>query len=396
MGLFRRHKKNQISQNQTVGAILASIRDGVIIVDPKGKVKYLNPAAAKLINLHPDEAVDLSYASIIHLVNKNGIPAANGNDPIAAVLRTNQLVETKAFDLVKNNLKEATPICLTIAPTTTDPSSPKVITMRNIATELKEEQERSEFISTASHEMRHPVASIEGYLGLALNPQTATIDDRAREYLIKAHESSQHLGKLFRDLLDVTKLDDNKMKQYPVPVEMTELVRSIADSIAPTATAKGLIYNFGQTESSRKIDQVIYCSLDPDYLREILDNLISNAIKYTPSGGTIIVAIAGDEKNAIITVTDTGPGISREHQNHIFQKFYRVDNSETRNTEGTGLGLYIAKQRAEAMQGRLWVESEEGHGSKFFLTFPRISRDEFTRQNLAHTNPMRPQPDNSH
>ncbi len=292
--------------------------------------------------------------------------------------------------IAKINIKEVIPVCLTITPTTLDSSGSKVISIRDISKELKEEQARSEFISTASHEMRTPVASIEGYLGLALNPQTATIDDRAKSYLDKAHEASQHLGQLFRDLLDTSKLED---EMYPVPVEMITQVKSIAEGMAPAIAAKNLTYTFGATEraAANRIEQLIYCSLDVDFLREIIDNLIQNAIKYTQEG-SITVSVEGDHDHAIVKVTDTGIGISREHQSHVFQKFYRVDNSETRSTEGTGLGLYIATQRAKAMGGRIILESTEGKGSTFSLILPRISAESYERQKMAMESTMRPQP----
>ena len=270
----------------------------------------------------------------------------------------------------------------------------KIIIFRDIAKELEKEGEQTEFISTASHEMRTPVASIEGYLGLALNPQCATIDERARKYLEEAHRSSQHLGRLFRDLLDVTKLDDKKAKVHLVPVEMVDLVRKIVEGQVPAMSKKRLKYTFGSGASisnadggGRSLPQTAYSIADVDFVLEILNNLIENAIKYTKEGGAIWVNVRGDGDRVLVNVTDTGMGISADDLKHIFQKFYRVDNSQTREIGGTGLGLYIVKMRAEAMGGKVWVESSFGEGSTFYLSLPRITFEEYERRKQIIANP---------
>ena len=223
--------------------------------------------------------------------------------------------------------------------------------------------------------MRTPVATIEGYLGLALNPQCETIDERARKYLEEAHSSSQHLGRLFKDLLDVTKLDDKKAKLHLVPVEMVDLVRKIVDGQVPAMGEKNIKYTFGAVTVTNISDggghaimQAAYSTVDVDFLREILNNLVENAIKYTKIGGAIWVNVRGDGDRVLVNVTDTGIGISPDDLLHIFQKFYRVDNSQTREIGGTGLGLYIVKMRAEAMGGKVWAESSFGEGSTFYLS----------------------------
>ena len=123
-------------------------------------------------------------------------------------------------------------------------------------------------------------------------------------------------------------------------------------------------------------------------MREIMGNLIDNAIKYTPEGGSVYVNVRGDGDRALINVTDTGMGISGDDLGHIFQKFYRADNSDTRTIGGTGLGLYLVKQRVEAMGGRVWAESAFGEGSTFFVFLPRITGEEYEKRMIAKNNGM--------
>ena len=120
-------------------------------------------------------------------------------------------------------------------------------------------------------------------------------------------------------------------------------------------------------------------------MKEILDNLIENAVKYT-AAGWVTINIRADEHNVQIIVEDTGIGIPREEMSHVFQKFYRVDNRDTREIGGTGLGLYLVKQRVESLNGRIWVESERGHGSRFIVMLPRLSPEAYKQQKFQFDN----------
>ncbi len=368
---------------------LNSITDGVLLIDDAGIIKFANPAAATMVGYgSPSNMIGLDYKTVLRLETTNGAAVPPDQSKLAQAVQTNQVMTLRDYVLISVQSERRAAISLTVTPTG-GPKSNKIITFRDITKELEEEEKQSEFISTASHEMRTPVASIEGYLGLALNPSTATIDDRARQYLEAAHSSSQHLGRLFKDLLDVTKLDDGRLKVHAVPVEIVSVVRQMVGARENDMRAKHLKYSFGTTgpvTGDKQIDQLVYAAVDLDFLREILDNLIENAIKYTPDGGEIWVNARGDGDKVLINVTDTGIGVSPEDAGHIFQKFYRVDNSQTRQIGGTGLGLYLVKQRVEAMDGRVWVESAFGDGSTFYVSLPRLTPAEYQRRLIAYQN----------
>ncbi len=372
--------------------IVESITDGVIIVDAGNSIQMINPAAAAMVGYAtPDMATGVNVAGILRFENGEGVKIEDSSNEVLGALARNESFSTRNYVLV-NAQNQRKAVAVTVTPTKTGHGE-KVITFRDITKELEQEGEQTEFISTASHEMRTPVASIEGYLGLALNPQCATIDDRARKYLDEAHASSQHLGRLFKDLLDVTKLDDKKVRLHMVPVEMVDLVKQIVDGQVPAMGEKRLKYTFGSTNGmntseggGRTIAQSAYSLVDVDFLREILNNLIENAIKYTKENGAIWVNVRGDSDRVLVNVTDTGIGISPDDLKHIFQKFYRVDNSQTREIGGTGLGLYIVKMRAEAMGGKVWAESSFGEGSTFYLSLPRLTFEEYERRKQIQAN----------
>lgn len=370
--------------------VLNSIDEGVMIVHSSGIVVLVNPAAMRLLGVSdPNMVENLQLASILNLENSEGTKIEDDVNPVLRAVMNGENFETR--DLILVSIQEQRrPVAISVVCTTTGQNE-RIITLRDIARELEEEGEQADFISTASHEMRTPVASIEGYLGLALNPKTATIDERARKYLEEAHASSKHLGRLFKDLLDVTKLDDKKIRVQLTPVEMASTVRSIANGQVPMMSEKGIHYTFGANaarsdNTARVVNQEVYASVDIDFLREAVNNLVENAIKYTASGGGIWVNVRGDDDRVLINVTDTGIGISPDDLKHVFQKFYRADNSQTRTVGGTGLGLYLVKQRVEAMGGKVWAESSFGEGSTFYLSFPRITAEEYQRRKQIASN----------
>lgn len=394
MSLLKRNKNSKTTtaaeQASLAELVLKTIHDGVIITDKSGAIQFINPAASTMTDCgNLNNVIGLDYGFVVKLESKEGRELSDAENPLINAIKTGQPLENYHGSLVVGSTDKRVPIAINVLPTE-GLGGQHVITFRNIAKELEEEGATAEFVSTASHEMRTPVASIEGYLSLALNPQTATIDARARGYLDAAHAASQHLGKLFQDLLDATKLDDGKVKANFEPVEMVGAVKTIADEYIQQAKDAGLTLRFGTSDVSlqdnRRLNQVVYGYVDLGFLREIVTNLIENAIKYTPSGGSIYVNASGDGDRVLINVTDTGIGISAEDLTHIFQKFYRADNSQTRTVGGTGLGLYLVKQRVEAMGGRVWAESAFGEGSTFYVSLPRITGEEYEKRMIAVKN----------
>lgn len=399
MSIFSFAKKKEVrnpaepsngNTTELANLVLNSIEEGVIIVHPSGVVLLANPAAMRMLGVTDTSAIlNVQISSLLRLENGEGMKLEDNVNPVLLAVNSGENYSTRDFVLV-NLIEQRKPVAISVVSTNSGQNE-RIITLRDISRELEEEGEQTEFISTASHEMRTPVASIEGYLGLALNPKTATIDERARKYLEEAHTSSKHLGRLFKDLLDVTKLDDKKIRVQLSPVEMTSTVRSIANGQVPQMSEKGIHYTFGSNGTStsgngRFLNQEVYASVDIDFLREAVNNLVENAIKYTAEGGGIWVNVRGDDDRVLINVTDTGIGISPDDLKHVFQKFYRADNSQTRTVGGTGLGLYLVKQRVEAMGGKVWAESSFGEGSTFYLSFPRITAEEYQRRKQIASN----------
>ena len=371
--------------------VINAIDDGVLAISKDGNIELINPSAQQIIGWDQGDALGLNWKSVLKLVTSDGKDVEDLENPIAQSLSKNQPTHNDKLFLLTSSEKRIL-VSIVSSPVGTDGEG-IIVVFRDITKEKAEEREQAEFISTASHEMRTPVASIEGYLGLALNPATAHIDEKARDFITKAHESAQHLGRLFQDLLDISKVEDGRMKNNPKIINVNEFLKDIFDGLATKASEKQLNYIFmpdivGESKE-KSLQPIFYANIDPDHFREVVSNLIENAIKYTPSG-EVVVNITGDDKQISISVKDSGIGIPTEDIPHLFQKFYRVDNSDTREIGGTGLGLYLSRRLAEAMSGNLRVESKYKEGSTFYLEIPRMNSSE-AKQRLESAETKKPE-----
>jgi two-component system, OmpR family, sensor histidine kinase VicK len=388
-------KVNQLSgmlrSNQQQSEILIqSISDGIIVTNTDGKISLMNLAAGLLTGWSITDAMNVDVQLVAKLSREDGSEISETEDPFLQVLgekkHLSQIVQITGKDDTKHV------VSLVISPIVLPDSTiaGSVAVMRDVSEQRAAEKQRAEFISTASHEMRTPVAAIEGYLALALNEKVSTVDSRARSYLDKAHSSTQHLGKLFQDLLTSSKAEDGRLSNHPTVVEMGAFMQQLTDDLKFAAEKKGLLAEFviggaddtiDATTKDASVQHLVkplyYVQVDPDRMREVITNLFDNACKYTDSG-KISIGLTGNTDVVQIYVRDTGAGIPPDDVPHLFQKFYRVDNSATRTIGGTGLGLFICRKIVELYHGRIWVESEVGKGSTFFINLPRLSTQKAT------------------
>jgi PAS domain S-box-containing protein len=363
--------------------ILNAIDDGVVLVDDQGLIQLFNPGAVAITGWSDTEAEGLDWQLVFRFVDAKGQAVEDTQAAIGQVLKLGQATRDNTANIITKSNK-IIGVSFSISPLIDDNKrvTGAVGIFRDVSQERQDENRRAEFISTASHEMRTPVAAIEGYLSLALNEKVAIIDSKARDYLEKAHASTEHLGRLFQDLLTSAKAEDGRLTNHPKVVEVGAYLEQLTSDLKFSAEKKGLFMDFVVGASSQSIDAtagssrvvrpLYYAEIDPDRMREVITNLFDNAVKYTDTG-KVSIGLTGNDQVVQFYVKDTGPGIPAEDIPHLFQKFYRVDSSATRTIGGTGLGLFICRKIVELYDGRIWVESEQGKGSTFFINLPRIS-----------------------
>ncbi|HUP26443.1 MAG TPA: ATP-binding protein [Candidatus Limnocylindrales bacterium] len=381
------------NKQQQAEILMQSISDGIIVIDTEGKISLLNPAAGKMVGWAVDEAMGIDVNLVVKLLQEDGKDLPADQDPFKQVLQTSQQSNSTAQLATRGEASDRHIVSLVVSPILTPKGNEllgAIAVFRDVSAARQEEHRRADFISTASHEMRTPVAAIEGYLALALNDKVAKIDQKAREYLVKAHESTQHLGKLFQDLLTSAKAEDGRLVNHPVVVEMGSYLQQITEGLRFAAEKKGLLMDFtlgtGNGEASvtggKVITPLYYVHIDPDRMREVITNLFDNAVKYTETG-KITLGLTGDKDVVQFFIRDTGNGIPADDIPHLFQKFYRVDNTATRTIGGTGLGLFICRKIVELYHGRIWVESTQGKGSTFYINIPRLSNQKASELQTA-------------
>lgn len=381
---------------QRFEVIINNIEDGVVLIDHEGTIQSFNPAASKISGWPIDEATGINIGQVMKLTNAKGEIIKDSANPFTEIFKTGQTFNDDDSVLL-NKDKKPIPISLSVTALLDDAKqvTAAIVVFRNVSEKRASDQQRADFISTASHEMRTPVAAIEGYLSLALNEKVSTIDSRARDYLEKAHSSTQHLGQLFQDLLTSAKAEDGRLTSHPTAVELGIFLEQLTNDLRFVAEKKGLHVSFAfGTESTinashndsnlKVVKPLYYVFVDGDRLREVITNLFDNAVKYTESG-TVTVGLTGDAQVAQISVKDTGPGIPVDDLPHLFQKFYRVDNSATRVIGGTGLGLFISRKIVELYNGRIWAESEVGKGSSFYINLPRLTPEKANELMVSET-----------
>ncbi len=229
---------------------------------------------------------------------------------------------------------------------------------------FEEDRLKSEFVSIASHELLTPTTAMKGYLSMVLDEGMGKVDKTAREQLEKVYKESERLGKLVRDLLNVSRIERNKIIIEAKPTEPLPLLEQAVDAMKFKAEERQLTLKLVKPKKKPPLVMV-----DPEKLLETFINLIGNGLKYTKQGG-VVVSVEGGKDAVSFHIKDTGIGISTKDQQHLFTKFFRASNVDETGQSGTGLGLYVSKHVIELMGGTVSLESELGKGSTFTVTVP--------------------------
>lgn len=346
-----------LAEQRKLAAVLRSIDDGLVVVDAEFTVQEMNPAAASVLNVDAPRAKGRHFLEVTR--NEplfEQIQATSQPDVGAAKRSTRELDDILCVE--QNGTTRYYQYLVT--PIDDEEQSRGAILLLRDVTKLKEvDQLKTEFVATASHELKTPLTSIGMSIGLLEERHGGTLPDRDRELLEGAVEDVDRLKGLVDDLLDLSKIESGQMGMEIAPVSVDLLFRKAAEALRSQAEEKGIELT---AEVSDDLPEV---RVDPTKITWVLNNLISNALRYTESGGRIHLDATESGRTMELSVTDTGEGIPYTLQSKIFDKFVQVDDE---SSSGTGLGLAICKEIVEAHGGRIWVDSEPGEGSTFTFT----------------------------
>ncbi|MCL5795015.1 MAG: ATP-binding protein [Patescibacteria group bacterium] len=236
----------------------------------------------------------------------------------------------------------------------------------------EEDRLKTEFVNIASHELLTPISAIKGYLSMILEEGMGKVDKQARGYLEKVYHSSLHLSELVQDLLNVSRIEQNRIKIEPKEMNIIEMIKQVIQELMPKVKEKKLSLNFNRISSKiLKNKQNVFA--DPERVHQILVNLLGNSIKYSEKGVVEVklgTCTNKNNKQILVEVIDSGIGIPKNDLKKLFNKFFRASNATASSAEGSGLGLYITKSFVELMGGSIWVNSKEGKGSIFSFSLP--------------------------
>jgi PAS domain S-box-containing protein len=341
-------------------AILRQIADGVVLMDPTGRVTFINEAGRRLYGLdRADGAAD--YA----LLTLDGAPLAHAQQPLWRAARRGETIPAAEFIIRRGDGSEVV-VRGSAAPVVAEDGSRlgAVLTLHDITARRALEREKDEFLSAVSHDLRTPLAAIKASIGVLLAHTPADFPAPLHRLLVNIDQAADRMATLVGDLLDLARLQAGRLQ---LELELTDL-RLVAERAA--AAIEPLAQQRGQQVRVEVPPTPVLAHADAARLERALLNLLTNAHQYGRPGGRIELQLALHDGHARLAVRDDGPGIPRELQERIFERFYRPDTEQTRRSRGAGLGLPIARAFAELHGGRLWVESEPGVGSTFVLLIP--------------------------
>lgn len=355
-------------------AILLSIGDGLIVTDKNQKILLINEKAERLLRLKHKAAVGAIFTEIIPVVEVHEVPVPLKSRPIYRALTTGTITTTTltkgpAYYYVRND-KTKFPVAITVTPVKL---SGKVIgaieVFRDITKEKEVDKAKSEFVSLASHQLRTPLTAVSWYTELILGGDAGPISPKQKKYLGEIYQGNKRMIDLVNTLLDVSRIELGTLQFEAKTTDIAEITRAVLED------QKLDIANKNLNIISKFDKNVPTLFIDPNQLKMVVQNLITNSITYTSSGGKIELKISFDQtKRILIKVSDNGYGIPKDQQKKIFTKFFRADNAREKDSEGTGLGLYIVKSIVENFGGKIWFDSEENKGTTFYVELPLIGR----------------------
>lgn len=377
LGNTLRAAQEEASKRQ---AILESIAEGVLVADARGEVIMMNAAAERILGLRREEVLGRPIQHFAGLYGpawqewtaslRRWLASPHGQPP-TLFMRYELPPEGRFITIHAAPVMMGTEFLGTVS------------VFRDITPEVEADRAKTEFISTVSHELRTPMTSIKGYVDLLLLGSAGPLTEMQRRFLQIVKANADRLKMLVDDLLDISRIESGRLQLdlRPVPLEA-----------AVEAAVTSLKARIDEKQQHLEIDLPDFLppvQADQDRLVQILMNLVSNAHKYTPAGGSIRIRARPEGEEIHVEVSDTGIGIPAEALPRIFERFFRVDDPRVHETPGTGLGLSIVKALVEMHGGRIWVESELGRGSTFHFTIPIASEAPIPEAGLPAA-PVRP------
>lgn len=354
---IEKQRKDISDKKERIDNIVHSMTEGMVVVDPQGKILMVNPAAETLLGISKQDVGKQIKDAIkdVHLLSLvRSVPAQE------AVVR-------KDIELFSPD--ETTLRVLRASSAVVEDNNGNTVGMVAILNDVTRQRQieklKSDFVAQVSHELRTPLVAMEHSLGLVQEKTTGPLSNEQEKFLDMARRNLKRLALLVNDLLDLSQLEAGKARLVREPCSLEKIIQETLVSLRPWADTKSI----GLAQNIQ--GDLPQAEVDANKIIQVLVNLVSNAIKFTPAKGTISVeASVFEDKEIKVTVQDTGIGIPAEELPKVFERFYQVRSLQSMDVKGTGIGLTITKGIVELHGGKIWVESEVGKGTRFIFTLP--------------------------
>ena len=344
------------SERRKLSSVLSHMTDGVIATDRKGDIILLNDPAEKMLNVSRETALDQSVLEVLGIQEEFTLDHLY-EEPDSVLLdfstRNEPYILRASFSVIQKETGKANGL---------------IAVLYDVTEQERIEGERREFVANVSHELRTPLTTMRSYLE-ALTDGAWQDPNIAPQFLTVTQEETERMIRLVNALLQLSKLDSTEHRLMKEWVDFTDFFNNIIDRFE-MSKEQNVSFKRSFSKKSRFID------MDTDKITQVLYNIISNALKYSPEGGTVTYRLRDRGDLLEISVSDQGMGIPKENVDKIFERFYRVDKARSRQMGGTGLGLAIAKEMIEAHGGSIWAKSEEGKGTTIYFTLPMAADEE--------------------
>ncbi|MCL7451544.1 MAG: ATP-binding protein [Anaerolineae bacterium] len=347
----------------TLDSVMNSLVDGLILMDHHGRISYANPWAETILDLP-------AFTLIGRTLEDLGRAIAGRVEEPERMLRELQsaasnVEDTPAVEFMLNEPQSRTLQVRSFPIHNTEGGSQGVgLLLHDITRERELDEIKSRLLSTVSHELRTPLASIKGFATTLLREDVEWDETTRREFLSIIDEESDRLSELIGNLLDMSRIEAGELPVEPEPMDLVPMIQETA--------AEFQMMTRDHQFQLRLPPRASLVMADPRRTRQVLRNLVENAVKYSPGGGSICITAVPGEEMLVVSVADEGIGIESGQLAHVFDRFYQVDSASTRKVGGSGLGLSISKAIVEAQEGAIWADSEPGVGSTFHFSLPLV------------------------
>lgn len=345
-------KKAEEERDKTL-AIITNLADGLLVLDQNNKLSLINPQAENFFAIEAKNIIGKSVLELSAFQNLEPLISLIGEKPRGIFrkelsIKENLILEVSVIPIVKG-----------------EEGFDTLVILHDITREKLIEKMKAEFVSVAAHQLRTPLSAIKWTLKMILDGDLGEVSEQQKDFLEKAYQSNERMINLINDLLNVTRIEEGRFLYKPILTSIEDIVQSVLNSYKEMIERKNINLEFQKPEK-----ELPKTKIDVEKISLAIQNLLDNAIKYNREGGKIIISLKHIGDKIEFSIKDNGVGIPKDQQERVFSKFFRGANALKMETEGSGLGLFIAKNIIEAHGGNLWFESEENVGTTFYFTIP--------------------------